>query len=511
MSLFHLKAHADQMPNSTSPYLTPPPTQPHTRCTTDVPQSTTTSRRPSDAYPDLLPSSPPITATTTRHPPRPSVFRLPSLSLKRLGHPHTRSGEGDDGGQGEAVSPNGRGDKRRRTSKSGRLSGVGLGHNGDSILPSPSKTHHSYSSISPTSPHQYGSGRFPGLAPIKPIGFAASRGSRREDGSDLAIPSPVVMGFDFKSIDDEQLKTVGPITAADDDDGDKKPSISTEKNQAEALRHQVRDTISIKEQQQALIAQRRRDTAASTPSTPKELTFKGWVPKEPGSAERHHQYPAPPPLHQHPHPAQGFQQPLGSSGVGRRREKIKDKVKGMSIVTSASDKDVMPGSKVSRAYFQRSDRVPSDGTIRRRVRRSIRVSLDGNRPRASPTLRPRPQSHILCPFSSLTTLNSVRPRPAMLAGRETTTSLPVNNRARRHSGASTLAKVTSDTIMFLRPPDQVSTSHPIIALPTLPHRVYTHPRILETNSLILCGGNSEMEVTTPAHFRQSSKAKVKLP
>lgn len=37
-----------------------------------------------------------------------------------------------------------------------------------------------------------------------------------------------------------------------------------------------------------------------------------------------------------------------SGGVGRRRERIKDKVEKMSIVTGVSDKDVIPASKVSR-------------------------------------------------------------------------------------------------------------------------------------------------------------------
>lgn len=37
-----------------------------------------------------------------------------------------------------------------------------------------------------------------------------------------------------------------------------------------------------------------------------------------------------------------------SGGVGRRRERIKDKVEKMSIVTGVSDKDVVPASKVSR-------------------------------------------------------------------------------------------------------------------------------------------------------------------
>jgi hypothetical protein len=48
------------------------------------------------------------------------------------------------------------------------------------------------------------------LPPIKPIGFAQSRESR-DDGQDHPIPSPVVMGFDFKMIDDQQLRTVSGV------------------------------------------------------------------------------------------------------------------------------------------------------------------------------------------------------------------------------------------------------------------------------------------------------------
>lgn len=48
------------------------------------------------------------------------------------------------------------------------------------------------------------------LAANPPVGFAASREARRGEGYDVygAVPSPVVMGFDFKTIDGEQLKTV---------------------------------------------------------------------------------------------------------------------------------------------------------------------------------------------------------------------------------------------------------------------------------------------------------------
>jgi hypothetical protein len=163
------------------------------------------------------------------------------------------------------------------------------------------------------------------LPPIKPIGFAASRESRRDEGIEHAIPSPVVMGFDFKSIDDEQLRTVRQAEPSSQAFNVFNPlqSLSKTRIVAEAMFDQVRDTISIKEQQQALIAARRREVAASTPSTPKELTFKGWQPKDPEK-----------------------------QGVGRRREKTRDKVERMSINTSASDKDVVPGSKVGRAVYE---------------------------------------------------------------------------------------------------------------------------------------------------------------
>ena len=45
---------------------------------------------------------------------------------------------------------------------------------------------------------------------IKPIGFGASRESRKSGGQpgEHPVPSPVVMGFDFKGIDGDQMKTV---------------------------------------------------------------------------------------------------------------------------------------------------------------------------------------------------------------------------------------------------------------------------------------------------------------
>ncbi|KAK4685097.1 hypothetical protein P7C73_g5063, partial [Tremellales sp. Uapishka_1] len=228
---------------------------------------------------------------------RPSVLpksTFTSPNRYKLAHPiithWTSSVPADD--DDEAKSPNPR-SKRRRA------------NNGKSVDPSPNKAH----LLNPPSPPPRRSGN---LAPIKPIGFAASRESRKEGGGvEPSIPSPVVMGFDFKAIDEEQLKTVS------------RRALLGDKGDAEDVNAQVRNTISIKEQQQALIAARRREVAASTPSTPKELTFKGWTPKEDvkvgtGSA--------------------------ASGGVGRRREKTRDKVEKLSIVTTG-DKEVGMASK----------------------------------------------------------------------------------------------------------------------------------------------------------------------
>ena len=67
---------------------------------------------------------------------------------------------------------------------------------------------------------------------------------------------------------------------------------------------------------------RRRENVATTPATPKELTFKGWQPKD----------------------------DKNGGGVGKRREKTREKVEGMTINTHVSDKDVVPGSKVGCSY-----------------------------------------------------------------------------------------------------------------------------------------------------------------
>lgn len=251
------------------PLLTPPPTIPHTRANSHTPPL----HKPltlADVFPIAIPF--------------PSIVSADS-------HPEDMNDKDQ--------SPNQRGDKRRRVaSRSNRQGGS------DGYQPSPSKSYRL--SQSPSSPHQSSSRRMhTTLPPIKPIGFAQSREYRRDDSGERPIPSPVVMGFDFKAIDEGQLKTVG---LAND---------NLNKNQAKHLRLQVRDTISIRDQQQALIAARRKETVASQPATPKELTFKGWQPKDPSVI-----------------------------GVGKRREKTRATVEGMTINTGVSDMD-HPGSKVS--------------------------------------------------------------------------------------------------------------------------------------------------------------------
>ncbi|ODN85661.1 hypothetical protein L198_07490 [Cryptococcus wingfieldii CBS 7118] len=135
----------------------------------------------------------------------------------------------------------------------------------------------------------------------KPIGFAAAREARREEGYDVygMVPSPVVMGFDFKLVEGEQLKT-------------------------------VRESLSIKEQQQALIAARRREAEAaanSNPSTPRDPSM---VPAQPQKTG--------------PDPAMTLAVPTSGS-VGKRREKVKDKVDKMTIMTGIAGKDAVPGSR----------------------------------------------------------------------------------------------------------------------------------------------------------------------
>ncbi|WVQ74078.1 hypothetical protein IAR50_003662 [Cryptococcus sp. DSM 104548] len=138
----------------------------------------------------------------------------------------------------------------------------------------------------------------------KPIGFAAAREARREEGYDVygLVPSPVVMGFDFKSVEGEQLKT-------------------------------VRESLSIKEQQQALIAARRKEAEAAANSGPS-------TPRDPSVAPARETQP--------PKMASDSAMNLAvptSGSVGKRREKAKDKVDKMTIVTGPLGKDAVPGSR----------------------------------------------------------------------------------------------------------------------------------------------------------------------
>lgn len=110
-------------------------------------------------------------------------------------------------------SPNPRADKRRRTRKAAPTSNP---DRADSPMGSAVGTGESPGSVGGEQYPPQGQPqqrRVSGLAPIKPIGFAASRENRRESGGgvgDSALPSPVVMGFDFQKVDEDQLKTVSP-------------------------------------------------------------------------------------------------------------------------------------------------------------------------------------------------------------------------------------------------------------------------------------------------------------
>jgi len=228
--------------------LTPPPTVPPTRCPSPH------HRHPSHPQPSPSPYTP--YTTTGRYPSHPPIYQ------------HRASESPQQPG----------GDKRRRTTRASLNSATTNGPD--------------------TSPRHPGgvtaADRFR-PPPIKPIGFAASREHRRQSGGHGEIPSPVVMGFDYKNVDAEQLKTVSlhhrrqttqtsmpfpPFTVPSTPVVQRNmppPTANTNtRNQTEAL--QVQATLSIKEQQEALIAQRRRDAAHSQSSDPKGLTFKDWQP-----------------------------------------------------------------------------------------------------------------------------------------------------------------------------------------------------------------------------------------
>jgi hypothetical protein len=166
-------------------HLTPPPTLPASRANSHA-LGMTKCHPPSITY-DNFQIDPALLSPTTN----PHIYSIPTLHIT------------PDSQYDETTSPNSRTDKRRRTD----------------------------SQQYPRSPDAEPIRRIPTLAPIKPIGFAASREQRREEGGvigiglsglsngngvngtgnvERTIPSPVVMGFDFKQVDEDQLKTVGP-------------------------------------------------------------------------------------------------------------------------------------------------------------------------------------------------------------------------------------------------------------------------------------------------------------
>jgi hypothetical protein len=225
--------------------LTPPPTVPPTR------NASPHHRHPSHPQPSPSPYTP--YTTTARYPSHPPIYQY-------------RASESPQQSAG---------DKRRRTTRA-TLNPATNGVN-----------------TSPKHPSGVTAADRFRPPPIKPIGFAASREHRRQSGGYGEIPSPVVMGFDYKNVDAEQLKTVSlqprryttqtsmpfpPFTVPSTPTVQRNmpPPTASTRNQTEAS--QVQATLSIKEQQEALIAQRRRDAAHSQPSDSKGLTFKDWQP-----------------------------------------------------------------------------------------------------------------------------------------------------------------------------------------------------------------------------------------
>ncbi|OCF76840.1 hypothetical protein I204_02546 [Kwoniella mangroviensis CBS 8886] len=372
------------MPGPLSPYITPPPSLPDSVCSSRRSSLNDTNLEPHHTYPfqyrrlslDYIArpkhhcnlSSRRSSFNDISQPAQHHFFRRHSGIFRPTLNARVRlpplpaitdcSGGEDAEGDDDDDRSIGRADKRRRVTKGGKSVDIVPSPRKDSISRSGEDGGSTSPSNQPSSlPSRNGRANGPPtLAHIKPIGFAASREAKRDDGTgSQALPSPVVMGFDFKTIDEDQLKTVGLISRSN----------SPKENQAQVklINEQVRDTISIKEQQQALIAARRREVAQSQPSTPKELTFKGWAPKDPEN-------PIPTPRESFSTAAgpNGPPPPLSAGGgVGRRREKTRDKVEKMSIVTSATERDVVPGSKSAPlnqglASQQASPREPPSGS-----------------------------------------------------------------------------------------------------------------------------------------------------
>nr|ODN91495.1 hypothetical protein L204_05479 [Cryptococcus depauperatus CBS 7855] len=225
----------------------------------------------------LIPTPPP----TVPHSPRASLSDV-HAHVRRS---HSANSNNDPMSEDEDLAPKGK--KRRLTPQNPSPLPV------SNLQPSPPKESgppSRSSSSSRSSSRHLGAHQaisVGGLA--KPVGFAASREQRREEGQDVlgVVPSPVVMGFDFQTIDEEQLKT-------------------------------VHKTISIKEQQQALIAARRLEATSSNPSAPLTGFNK---PRSTASVTEETK-------------SRQLQVPVQSS-VGKRREKMKDKVEKMSIKTGS--------------------------------------------------------------------------------------------------------------------------------------------------------------------------------
>lgn len=219
-----------------SPFLTPPPTLPPTRGSSVHHSSTTHAHthihtqlayatRPQPvplAKPGFAQHSPPYyyhpTAVTMPIPPTfaptSRTVSLPTLQPEPDSHTPDLTHRDDEADAGDAeVNP--RVEKRRRTNR-GIKSELG-------VAPSPVRKGSSPASPAGTALSSGGGAANAStnsnprsranLPPIKPIGFAQSRESR-DDGQDHPIPSPVVMGFDFKMIDDQQLRTVSRVPAS---------------------------------------------------------------------------------------------------------------------------------------------------------------------------------------------------------------------------------------------------------------------------------------------------------
>lgn len=210
------------------PYFTPPPTLPSTRhhsrspkCLDECPINQPGTYTPIQPRPDGYLSIP-VTRDPTPHPPS---IQSPPLAVLHPLHgltvhsplaPRTPTFSIGNCLTSRDPSPSSRAEKRRRTRSSINTSSTATKTH------TPTQSHvHSRSSPSDSSillPPPSRRKHSNQLPPIN-LGFAASRENRREVGNDSglggeggpyehSLPSPVVMGFDYKAIDEQQLKTV---------------------------------------------------------------------------------------------------------------------------------------------------------------------------------------------------------------------------------------------------------------------------------------------------------------